>query len=61
MARPLRLEFSGALYHVTSRGNRQEAIYETDTDRENFLTILSEVCKRYHWLCHAYCLIDNHD
>ena len=60
MARPLRLEFSGALYHVTSRGNRQEAIYETDTDRENFLTILSEVCKRYHWLCHAYCLMDNH-
>ncbi|RLA19583.1 MAG: addiction module toxin RelE, partial [Gammaproteobacteria bacterium] len=39
MARPLRLEFSGALYHVTSPGNRREAIYETDTDRENFLSV----------------------
>jgi len=41
MARPLRLEFSGALYHVTSRGNRREAIYDKDNDRVNFLTILS--------------------
>lgn len=60
MARPLRLEFAGALYHVTSRGDRREAIYETDKDREQFLFILSEVCEQYHWICHAYCLMDNH-
>ena len=60
MARPLRLEFAGALYHVTSRGNRQEPIYEQDTDRENFLSILADVCKTYYWDCHAYCLMDNH-
>ncbi len=60
MARPLRLEFAGALYHVTSRGDRQEAIYETDADREHYLTVLSEVCEQYNWVCHAYCLMDNH-
>lgn len=60
MARPLRLEFAGALYHVTSRGDRQEAIYETDADRAGFLSVLSDVCGRYHWVCHAYCLMDNH-
>jgi len=60
MARPLRLEFAGALYHVTSRGNRREAIYEQDNDRENFLTILSDVCEQYNWVCYAYCLMDNH-
>jgi len=60
MARPLRLEFAGALYHITSRGDRREAIYETDEDRELFLTVFSEVCDRYHWVCHAYCLMGNH-
>lgn len=60
MARPLRLEFAGALYHVTSRGNRQEAIYEEDIDREHFLSVLSAVCDRYNWICHAYCLMTNH-
>ena len=42
MARPLRLEFAGALYHVTPRGNRREAIYETDTDRESFLSVFAD-------------------
>lgn len=60
MARPLRLEFAGALYHVTARGNRQDAIYESDADREVFLTLLADVCKTDHWICHAYCLMDNH-
>ena len=60
MARPLRLEFAGALYHITSRGDRRESIYETDDDREVFLSILGQVCERYNWLCHAYCLMDNH-
>lgn len=60
MARPLRLEFAGALYHVTSRGDRQEDIYLDDTDRETFLNVLAEVCDRYNWIVHAYCLMTNH-
>jgi len=50
MARPLRLEFSGALYHVTSRGNRRVAIYDEDKDRVNFLTILSGAIDAYKQL-----------
>jgi len=60
MARPLRLEFAGALYHVTSRGDRQEKIYLGDDDREAYLDILEKVCERYNWVVHAYCLMDNH-
>jgi putative transposase len=60
MARALRLEFSGALYHLTSRGNRREDIYEDDLDRAAFLELFGEVCKRYQWDCHAYCLMNNH-
>jgi putative transposase len=60
MSRPLRLEFAGAFYHITSRGNRRENIYETDDDREMFLALLGDVCQRYHWRCHAYCLMSNH-
>lgn len=60
MARPIRLEFAGALYHVTSRGDRREDIYEDDADREAFLSLLSVVCESYNWTCHAYCLMSNH-
>ena len=60
MARPLRIEFSGALYHVTARGNAQQDIYLTDEDRQAFLTLLQRACERYYWLCHAYCLMSNH-
>ena len=60
MARPIRLEFSGALYHVTSRGDRREAIYEDDADRERFLAVLADVVKDFNWVCHAYCLMSNH-
>jgi REP element-mobilizing transposase RayT len=60
MARPLRIEFPGAVYHVTSRGNARAAIYADDTDRQTFLALLTQVVQRYHWLCHAYCLMDNH-
>lgn len=60
MARPLRLEFSGAIYHLTSRGDRREAIYEDDTDRLQWLEVLSKACERYNWRVHAYCLMDNH-
>ncbi len=60
MARPLRIEFAGALYHVTSRGDAQEDIYREDEDRRLFLGILGEVCERFDWVVHAYCLMDNH-
>ncbi|MEN8132179.1 MAG: transposase, partial [Pseudomonadota bacterium] len=60
MARPLRIEFSNALYHVTSRGDRREPIYEDDEDRQRFVSILTEVIAQMNWLCHAYCLMTNH-
>lgn len=60
MARPLRIEFPDALYHVTARGNRQAAIYHDDSDCEAFLSILAEVIERDNWLCYAYCLMPNH-
>lgn len=60
MSRPLRLEFPGAVYHVTSRGNARQAIVVDDTDRARFLAILTHVVDRFGWLCHAYCLMDNH-
>lgn len=60
MARPLRIEYDGALYHVTSRGNDRKAIFKDETDRELFLGTLTQVTERYHWICHAYCLMNNH-
>ncbi len=60
MARPLRIEFAGALYHLTSRGNGREAIYLSDDDREQWLNVFGEVCRRFNWICHAYCLMGNH-
>lgn len=60
MARPLRLEFAGALYHVTSRGDRRENIFEDDKDRETFLAMLGDICRDHNWVCHAYCLMSNH-
>lgn len=60
MSRPLRLEFPGAIYHVTSRGNARQAIVADDRDRSQWLTLLAHVVARYGWLCHAYCLMDNH-
>ena len=60
MARPLRLEYPGALYHITSRGNERKKIFLCDEDRELFLHLLSEVVEKHRWTCHAYCLMDNH-
>jgi putative transposase len=60
MSRPLRLEFAGALYHITSRGNGKNRIYFQDDDFELFLQILADVCERYNWVVHAYCLMSNH-
>lgn len=60
MARPLRIEFSGAFYHLTARGDRREAIYEDDEDRSSFLATFAEVVEQFEWCCHAYCLMTNH-
>jgi len=60
MARPLRLEFAGALYHITSRGDGREDIFLSDDDRVAWLETLAEVCKRFNWVCHAYCQMTNH-
>jgi REP element-mobilizing transposase RayT len=60
MARPLRIEFPGAVYHVTSRGNARQAIFIDDEDRGGFLDVLSMVVERFNWLCHSYCLMENH-
>ncbi|PLX85217.1 MAG: addiction module toxin RelE, partial [Desulfuromonas sp.] len=54
MARPLRIEFPGAVYHVTSRGNARGMIFDGDDDRELFFSILTKIVQRYRWLCHAY-------
>ncbi|MBI3398600.1 MAG: transposase [Deltaproteobacteria bacterium] len=60
MSRPLRIEYPGAVYHITSRGNEKKAVFKDKSDREAFLKVLAQVNKRYNWLCHAYCLMDNH-
>ena len=60
MARPLRIEYAGAFYHVTSRGDRREDIYLDDEDRVMWLDVFGAVCKRFNWCCHAWCLMNNH-
>ena len=60
MARPLRLELSGGLYHVTARGDGREDIYLGDADREVWLEVLGQVCRRFNWVCHAWCQMSNH-
>lgn len=60
MARPLRIEYPGALYHITSRGNAGQKIFRSDKDRSVFQQLLGTVIERFHWLCHAWCFMDNH-
>ena len=60
MARPLRIEFPGAVYHVTSRGDRREAIFEDDFDRETLLGVVAQTMARFDAAVLAYCLMDNH-
>ena len=60
MARPLRIEFPGALYHVTARGNARAPIFLEDADRQLLLATLGDAHERHGWLCHAYCLMPNH-
>jgi len=60
MARPLRLEYENAVYHITSRGNARASIFLDKDDRARFLDTLADVVDRYGWICHAYCLMTNH-
>ena len=60
MSRPLRLEFPGAIYHVTSRGDRREPIYRDDQDRLDHLAVLEQGMDRFDAQVLAYCLMGNH-
>ena len=60
MTRPLRLEYPGAVYHVTARGNRQAGIFSDDADRRAWLGILGLACDRFNFSVHAYCQMTNH-
>ena len=60
MARPLRIELAGGVYHVTSRGDRREPIYLDDEDRRLWLNLFAEVCDRFNWRCHGWCQMTNH-
>jgi len=60
MARAPRVVIAGDIYHVTSRGNRRQAIFTCDADHERFLELLGDVVTRHGWRCHAYCLLTNH-
>jgi REP element-mobilizing transposase RayT len=60
MARKLRIQYPGAIYHVMNRGDRREAIFEDDEDRQRWLKTLGEACEKTGWQVHAYCLMGNH-
>ncbi|NJC87676.1 MAG: hypothetical protein FIB02_03955 [Desulfuromonas sp.] len=60
MSRPLRIEYPGAFYHVTSRGNEQRDIYKSREDRERFLAYLASANERYGAVVHVWCLMSNH-
>ena len=60
MARPLRLEFPGAVYHLTARGNARQDVFLDDADRARFLALLGREIDQQRWRCYAYCLMDNH-
>ena len=60
MARPLRITFPGAFYHVTSRGNERKAVFKSKRDREKYLEYLESATTRYDAVIHAFCLMDNH-
>ncbi|MDO9516400.1 MAG: transposase [Syntrophales bacterium] len=60
MARPIRIEYEGGFYHVTSRGNARQDIFADNKDYRTFLMILAGVVEQYRWIVHAYCLMGNH-
>ncbi|MBN1621554.1 MAG: transposase [Endomicrobiales bacterium] len=60
MSRPLRISYEGAIYHITARGNEKRDIFIEDYDRIYFLKLLEKCIHHFKWICHAYCLMDNH-
>ena len=60
MARQLRIQYEGAIYHLMSRGDRREEIFRDDLDRKSFLATLGAACQKSGWQVHAYCLMSNH-
>ena len=60
MARPLRLTFPGAVYHVMSRGHERAVVFRDDKDRERLLRVIGAVAGELGWVVHGYCLMDNH-
>jgi len=60
MARKLRVEYPGAIYHVINRGDRREPIFKDDEDRQGFLTALGQTCQKTGWQIHAFTLMPNH-
>ena len=60
MARPLRLTYEGAVYHVTARGNDRGNLFKTNRDRERYLLVLAESLQRYDVRLYLYCLMTNH-
>ena len=60
MARPLRAEHSGAIWHVTARGNERREVFRADADRIRFLEVLGAVIDRFRWRLHAFVLMENH-
>ena len=60
MARKLRVEYAGAIYHVMNRGDRQEEIFRDAGDRQRFLGTLGEACAKTGWQVHALCLMPDH-
>ena len=60
MARPLRISYPGAFYHITSRGNERQDIFKSNSDRQKFFSYLKSATRRYDALIHVYCLMSNH-
>lgn len=60
MARQIRVEYPGAVYHITSRGNARKKIFNSNKDCLLFLNILKDTIDRYNWVCYSYCLMPNH-
>ncbi|MFH0811231.1 MAG: transposase [Pseudomonadota bacterium] len=60
MARPLRVEYAGAFYHVINQGNAGEKIFKSPSDKEKFLEYLQKTVNRFSLILHTYCLMGNH-
>ena len=60
MARKLRVEYPGAIYHVMNRGDHREPIFKDDQDRRRFMATLGEAYEKTEWEVHAFCLMSNH-